>query len=132
MSQGMITRSRVNSQPSTFHSLPFCNSNGSKKTKKFDEIEEPLISGKSENSNTIMTSQGEQQSSQNDSQRAEDITPEKWLIMFNNLNTTLSSLQQEIQDLKTAKGSEISLPSVWTESADKAILDSDRILELKS
>ena len=51
----------------------------------------------------------------------EDVTPARWLTMFNNLNTTLSSLQTEIQGFKTVKDKVDCFSKEWKESVDNEI-----------
>ena len=52
----------------------------------------------------------------------EDITPERWLAMFNTLNSTLAGLQEEIRDLKSIKGTVTALSS-WKDGIATVIND---------
>ena len=52
-------------------------------------------------------------------QEATEITPQKWLEMFNTLNNTLSSLSTEIRELKTFKTSLAAFTPEWKESVDR-------------
>ena len=58
-------------------------------------------------------------------EEASDTTPEKWLQMFNTLNTMLSSLQMEIRDLKEVKSQVETYSVEWKESIEKGLADSD-------
>ena len=58
----------------------------------------------------------------------DDITPAKWLEMFNTLNGTLASLSSETQDLKSLKTKVDQFSSEWKESVDNDLSGKDDII----
>ena len=53
--------------------------------------------------------------------KLEEVTPDKWLTMFNMLNTTLTSLQVQISELAGLKGKVETYSQAWKESVDKDV-----------
>ena len=121
----MITRSRAYSQPNQqVAASPFfgkstsdkkLSSSTGKKPKQFKETEKET--------EEEMEGQGGQQGGQQGQKEIvnpEDVSPQQWLDMFNNLNNTLGSLQTQIKELNSMKGTVDSF-STWKQSLEQGL-----------
>ena len=50
-----------------------------------------------------------------------EVTPEKWLDMFNKLNSTLTVIQQELRSIQSLKSDLINFTPDWKEATDRGI-----------
>ena len=109
--QGMLTRARANSQPNT---TPFLSIDFEKRREKIGSAilqKEEIKTGMEPNTSNVIDPLKE----------GEEISPQKWLSLFNTLNNTLGSLQAEIRDLKSLKGKVEHFSTEWKDSVDVGI-----------
>ena len=113
---GVITRSRVHSQPGGLNS-PFGNFSSvkpenSKQGKVSISVANPKTDKKEKkkfvSSNLNEDMAGSEPTNQHDLSRIHElepneVSPEQWLEMFKSLNATLTTLRNDISELKTGK-----------------------------
>ena len=106
---GVITRSRAKSQPNLPSFIPQPPIFATVSNVNLEEVRED----KRREMEPVLTEKKDK----------EEITSDKWLDMFNKLNTTLLTLQSDIQDLKGLKGKVEHFTNEWKESVDKDLTD---------
>ena len=125
MTEGILTRSRANSQPNPHIYAPIdfdkFNRRG-KKTQTFNESEH--TGSEINNSDMAQGGKPEDNVKLNDLD-PKDISPETWLEMFKKLNTTLSALQIQITDLQGVKTKVEDFSTQWKESVDHSLTGYD-------
>ena len=129
MSEGILTRSRANSQPNPYLYAPidFGKLRKEKKTQVLSDSD-----GTEREITTMSNGDGDNPTPLDNKKEGEaigidpkDITPETWLNMFNKLNSTLAALQTQITDLQSVKEKVNDYSSNWKESVDHSIVGFD-------
>ena len=131
MSNESKPRARAYSQLNFTQLLPFCEKRVTRSTTRNlllgkDEITETAEESKMGDPET--QSEVVEDGQQTPPLNPDDITPATWLKMFNTLNNTLSSLQVEIQDIKTVKTQVSEVTNEWKRSVDTEMDTKDEII----
>ena len=117
MTEGIVTRSRSKSQPLT----PFLSQDYYKKTTINPSQSSSNLEAKSENT------MAEKDNNQ-DIVDPNDFSPQKWMDMFNALNSTLGELKKDINELKAQKGT-VPIDITWQEAKERELSDLDTRLD---
>ena len=130
---GVVTRSRAKSQPQLPARIPklsiFDSANPSEENSFTGNfvLQEGSLGEKAEMSceeNQQKNTNGENPVNQNENEN-EKTTKEKWLDMFNNLNSTLTQLKTQVSDLAGIKTQVSMYSEYWKDSVDKSLIDID-------